>query len=111
MDARRFVCCCGGDLFRCHAEVAGHVDAEVRTAEGYRYGDRLDCVYLDRWALSLECYVGPFTCMECGREYDQIPPEGWNGWAPADLRPTPRRRVASGELPLLDPAGRPPQRP
>ena len=75
MDARRFVCRCGGDLFRCHAETAGYVDAEVRTAEG----DRLDCVYLDRGESSLECYVGPFTCVECGREYDQIPPEGWNG--------------------------------
>lgn len=75
MDARRFVCRCGGDLFRCHAETAGYVDAEVRTAEG----DRLDCVYLDRGESSLECYVGPFICMECGREYDQIPPEGWNG--------------------------------
>ena len=97
MNAPRFVCVCGGDVFRCHAEVADYVDAEVRTADG----DRLDVVYLDRGAMIVESYVGPFACMECDREYDQIPPEGWNGWAPADMRPTPRRRVASGERPLL----------
>lgn len=84
-------------MFRCHAEVAGYVDAEVRTAEG----DRLDGIYLDRGEMIVESYGGPFACMECGLEYDQIPPEGWNGWAPADLRPSPRRRVASGECPLL----------
>ena len=93
----KFVCSCGNDTFRCNAEVHGYVDAEVRTTKD----GELEKTYVATNGEFTESLYGPFICMECDAEYDDIPPEGWAGWEPEEMRLTPAQRIARGELPLI----------
>lgn len=93
----KFVCRCRNDTFRCKACVAGYVDAEVRTAEDEGFEE----ILVETDDAEAESFAGPFVCTKCGAEYDVIPPEGWTGWEPSELRLTSAQRIALGETPLI----------
>ena len=93
-DPQGFTCRCGCDKFDCRAEVSGFVGATVFVDDS---GELEVYDHEDNGALSFDDFEGPFVCSECGAKYDEIPPDGWTGWDPSEMRLSPKQRLAKGE--------------